>query len=413
MLRMGLVEPVREFLDWYGERVADDGWVPPILENTGEINKGFGWDNEYDSQGQYIYAIMEYYRFTRDRDVLARHYPRVRRSMEYLVKLREQTLSPDHMKGQPARDRFVGILPASISHEGYSPAMHSYWDDFFALKGWKDGREAALIMGDTNTAAWAEEQYRLLRSSVGLSIERTIAFKNIDFIPGCAEKGDLDATSTTIAFFPCDEQDILPPDALRGTYDRYFADVEKRKNPSWSGSFTPYEIRNLSAFVGIGRKDRAEFLLDYLMSCRRPAAWNHWGEVVLGDVRMGSYIGDMPHTWVGSGYVNAIRGMLARELDGKLLLLRGAPESWVREGQGIRIEKLPTHFGRLDMTAKADGQQLAVKLAGEIDAPNGIEIIWPIAGKPASVAVDGADWTDYDELACRLPGGAKEVIATW
>ncbi len=38
---------------------------------------------------------------------------------------------------RPRRARFYGLLPASISHEGYSAKpMHSYWDDFWALKGY-------------------------------------------------------------------------------------------------------------------------------------------------------------------------------------------------------------------------------------------------------------------------------------
>jgi hypothetical protein len=413
MLRMGLVDPVRKYLDWYAESVLPDGLVPPILNNDGTVNGGFGSNLEYDSQGEFIYAIMEFYRFTGDKEFLQRHFGKVKLAMEYLAKLHERTLAPDYMKDEPARERFVGILPPSFSHEGYSPPMHSYWDDFFALKGWKDGKEAAEILGDTNTAAWAGEQYKALRHCVKASIEKTIAFKGIHYVPGCAEKGDADASSTTIAFFPCEEQDLLPAAAVAGTYDGYYSYCTGRLSPDWAGSFTPYEIRNITAFVDLGEKDRANFLLDYMMSCRRPAGWNHWGEVVLSDPRMGSYIGDMPHTWVGSGFVNVIRDMLAKERDGKLVLLEGAPEAWVREKSGIRIENLPTHFGALDMKARASGHTLTITLGGKANPPKGLEILWPISGAPGRVAVDGYKWTEFDDKACHLPAMAKEVIAEW
>ena len=413
MLRMGIVEPVRNYLDWYAERVLPDGLVPPILNNDGTINGGFGSNLEYDSQGEFVYAIMEFYRFTGDKEFLQKHFDKIHLALQYLVKIREQTLAPDYMKDDPCPERYTGILPPSFSHEGYSPPMHSYWDDFFALKGWKDGKEAAEILGRNDVAAWADEQYKALRQSVKSSIEKTIAFKRINYIPGCAEKGDPDATSTTIAFFPCEEQDILPAKELKNTYDQYYNVVLKRTRPNWNDRFTPYEIRNLSAFVAMGQKDRAEVLLNFLLGCRRPAAWNHWGEVVLSDVRMGSYIGDMPHTWVGSGYVNAIRGMLAREADGKLVLLRGAPEFWVRDGNGIRIENLPTYFGQVDMKARATGHKLTVNLGGNAKPPQGFEIRWPIPGAPGRVSVDGYKWTDFDDKACRLPAMAKEVIAEW
>lgn len=413
MLRMGLVEPVRNYLDWYAERVLPDGLVPPILNNDGSVNGGFGSNLEYDSQGEFVYAIMEFYRFTGDKEFLQKHFGKIKLALQYLVTIREKTMAPDYMKDEPGRERFVGILPASFSHEGYAPPMHSYWDDFFALKGWKDGKEAAEIVGDTNTAAWAGEQYRALRDSVKASIEKTIAFKGIHYVPGCAEKGDPDATSTTIAFFPCDEQDILPADAVKNSYDTYYGDVVKRTKPNWNDRFTPYEIRNLSAFVALGEKERAELLLNFLLGCRRPAAWNHWGEVVLSDERMGSYIGDMPHTWVGSGYVNALRGMLVRESDGKLLLLRGAPESWVRDGSGIRIENLPTYFGTLNMKARASGHTLTITLSGNANPPKGLEILWPMANAPGRVSVDGYKWTEFDDKACHLPAMAKEIVAEW
>ena len=410
---MGITNPVREYLDWYAERILPDGLVPPILNNDGKVNTGFGSNLEYDSQGEFVYAIMEFYRFTGDKEFLQKHFPRIQLALQYLVTLREQTLAPDYLKDEPARERFVGILPKSFSHEGYAPPMHSYWDDFFALKGWKDGKEAADILGKNEVAAWAAEQYKALRDSVKASIEKTIAFKGIDYVPGCAEKGDADASSTTIAFFPCNEQDLLPEAALRKTYDAYYNDCVNRLSPDWTGGFTPYEIRNIAAFVELGEKDRANFLLDTMMACRRPPAWNHWGEVVLSDPRMGSYIGDMPHTWVGSGLVNAIRDMLVKERNGKLVLLEGVPERWVREKSGIRIENLPTYFGAVDMKARSSDHQLTVTLGGSANPPKGLEIYWPIHGAPGRVAVDGYKWTDFDETSCHLPGMAKEIIAEW
>lgn len=413
MLRMGLVEPVRDYINWYAERVRPDGLVPPILNNDGSVNTGFGSDLEYDSQGEFIYAVMEYYRFTGDLDFLRKHYPKVKLAMEFMVKLREQTLVPNYMAELPAPERFAGILPKSISHEGYSPPMHSYWDDFFALKGWKDGKAAAEVLGDTGTVAWAEQQYGLLRSAVKASMEKTIAFKKIDFIPGCAEKGDMDASSTTIAFFPCGEGDLLPTNELLRTYDRYYADVVSRRQPGWRGNYTPYEARNISAFLGLGQKDRALFLLDYLMDCRRPLGWNHLAEVVLGDYRMGSYIGDMPHTWVGSSLVNAVRDMLVAESNGKAILLDGVPEKWVREQGGVKVERLPTHFGNLNMTARLAGRTLTMKLNGTFNPPGGIEVRWPVAGAPASVIVDGYRWTEFNDKGCTLNSSAREIIAEW
>ncbi len=415
MLRMGLVEPVREFIDWYARTVQPDGLVPPILNNDGTVNGGFGSNLEYDSQGEFIYLIMEYYRLTGDRAVLEKYFNQIHLAMLFMQKIREKTLVPGYMGDAPAPERFAGILPPSFSHEGYSPPAHSYWDDFFALKGWKDGKAAAELLGRKDVAEWAGQQYQLLRDSLKKSIEKTAEFKKVvEYPPASADKGDMDVTSTTIAFYPCQEQGVYDEALLQKGYEKYFYEVMDRKKPGWSAGYTPYEVRNVPALVDLGHKDRALALLDYLNSCRRPPAWNHLAEVVLGDPRMGSYIGDMPHTWVGSGYINAVRVLLIREQSGTLQLLRGVPESWVRDEQGILLERIPTHFGALNLKAKADGKKLTVDLSANFRTPpTGIELCWPLKGKPARVTVDGAEWTDYDAVCCRLTTLPKQIVAEW
>ena len=85
LLRLGFFEEVREYLDWYAERVEPDGLVPPILDTSGKVYEGWGRNIEWDSQGQFIYAIMEYYRFTGDRNFLEKHFDAAHRALQYLV----------------------------------------------------------------------------------------------------------------------------------------------------------------------------------------------------------------------------------------------------------------------------------------------------------------------------------------
>jgi hypothetical protein len=40
-------------------------------------------------------------------------------------------------------------VPESISHEGYaSQPRHSYWDNFFVLRGLKDAAAMAAVLGE-------------------------------------------------------------------------------------------------------------------------------------------------------------------------------------------------------------------------------------------------------------------------
>jgi len=413
LLRMGLFKQARDFIDWYAHFITPEGMVPPSFRADDPLDSGPGSGIEWDGQGIFIYAVMEYYRFTGDKAFLQKHFENIHHAMQFLTKLRNRTLIPGYMTNDPPHTRYVGILPKSFSHEGYCPEMHSYWDDFWALRGWRDGKEAAILLGQTNIAAWAEEEYQKLYASVASSIRETIACKEIDHIPGCAEKGDFDPTSTSIAFQPCQVADLLPATAVKQTYERYYSNVLERLSPDWHSGFTPYEVRNIAAFVALEQNDRAEFLLNFLMDCRRPPEWNHLAEVVIGDPRTGSYIGDMPHTWVGSGIINAVSRMLVRNSKDHLILLNGAPLKWFSKGKGIILKDQPTHFGKLNLKARIIDKALSVELACENPPPQGYELHWPISSAPSRVTIDGLVWTQFTSKTCRLPPGAKQLQAQW
>ncbi len=413
LMRMGLLRDARDFLEWYAQRVKDDGLVPPILNNDGTIYTGFGSNFEYDSQGQFVYVMMEYYRLTDDRDFLERHFDTLVRALEFQQRLREDTLAPGYMAHKEARERFVGILPKSISHEGYDPPRHSYWDNFWALRGWQDGATAAGLMGRDDLVEWALEQYDLLEEGVKATMRATIEHKGIDYIPGASELGDFDATSTAIGIEPCRISHILPEDLLQNTFQMYYEHLLDRFDPGWTGQYTPYEARSIQALIELGWRDRANVLLDYLLSCRRPPEWNHLGEVVLGGYRVGGYIGDMPHTWVGSDLLNSVRGMLLMERDDTLELLFGVTEDWFADSGDIRLRAMPTHYGTLKLDAAMNGDTLTVTLAGARQGLEQIQLRWPRDTAPAEVFVDGEAWTDYDERMAQLPARAERIVATW
>ena len=215
-----------------------------------------------------------------------------------------------------------------------------------------------------------------------------IAYHKIDYVPGCAEKGDSDPTSTSIAFYPCDEQDLLPQAELSNTFRRFAADFKARRDPKWSGQFMPYEIRSVRAFTDLGDAASAEELLRYLLGCRRPPAWNHWVELYVSEARKGTYIGDMPHTWIGSSYISVVRNLIVREGD---RLGCSCSRNAGRGGAKGRYSRgeLPTEFGRLDLHAQMTGNVLEVNLGGNRESAGGFTLFLPRQDAPISVESGG------------------------
>lgn len=394
LLRLGHPEAARAFLEWYAPHQYENGKIPCVVDARGADPVP-----EHDSSGEFIFLVAEYYRFTRDGRLLEHMYPRVLAAAAYLDSLRRERRTPEYRT--PEKAEFFGILPPSISHEGYSAKpMHSYWDDFFALRGFRD---AVYLAGErreetdrARLAAIAEE----FEGDLVRSIEAAMRRHEIDFIPGSADLGDFDATSTTIALSPAGAGPILPREALHRTFEKYFEFFTARREGAPWEAFTPYEIRNIGAFVRLGWRERAGELLDFFLSTQRPPEWRQWPEVVWQDAAVPRFLGDLPHTWVGSDFVRSLLDMIAyvEESDGSLVLGAGVREEWLTEEPGLILEDYPTPYGTLDFRMARVGRRGPAPEGATAD------------GTPADRTVAGgkaAGATDRREVLARIRGDLK------
>lgn len=388
LLQMGHQQEVREFIDWYARGQFPSGKIPCVIDARGPDTVP-----EHDSHGQFIYAVMQYFRYMQDTSWLRDKFEAVRRTVRYIQALRAERKTDAYRTGPSAQRALYGLVPESISHEGYSDVpRHSYWDGFFVLRGLKDAVSIAAVLGEeTDAAAWSAERddfQKDLYASMRLAMQNT----GIDYIPGCAELGDFDATSTTIGIIPGGELGSIPEPPLHNTFDRYFSYFQERKVRAISPNYTPYETRLIGTFVHLGQRERAEEALAFFMQDRRPLAWNHWAEVVWRDPATPKFIGDMPHTWVGSDFIRSVRTMFAyeRERDTALVIGAGIPQSWIASSTGVGVTGLPTWYGALMYSMRQEGSTLTVQVGAGIRLPaGGIVVSIPVAEPPQQVSVNG------------------------
>ena len=387
MLRLGHAREVREFIEWYAPYQFANGKVPCCVDHRGADPVP-----EHDSHGQLIYLITEYHRFTRDTAFLARMWPHIARAVGYIDTLRAQRMTPEYQTGD--KRAYYGLVPQSISHEGYSAKpMHSFWDDLFVLRGFKDAAESARILGKADTAAIFGRKRDEFRRNVMDAYRATMAMHHIDYLAGAVELGDFDATSTTVGIAPGGEITTLPQPALDRTFQKSLETFRGRREETVaSEAYTPYELRVVGSFVRLGQKAVAHELLDFFFRDQRPPAWNHWAEVVWKDPTAPKFIGDMPHTWVGSDYIRSATDMFVyeREHDDALIVGAGILEEWVTTSPGIAVRNLATHYGPLRYTVTGSPTEARYRIDAGVRVPTGgIVVMSPFTRAPIRATVNG------------------------
>jgi hypothetical protein len=394
LLRLGLKEEVKNYLDWFSQYQFPTGKIPCVVHK-----RGADPTPENDSHGEYIYALLQYFKFTHDTLFLKDKLQNIVRAVNYIELLTNQRKTDQYKKKDSTM--FYGLMPESISHEGYSAKpMHSYWDDFFTIRGLRDATEIAQILNEKEL----KERFLKLRDDFETNLQNSIKIAinrhKIDYIPGCAELGDFDATSTTIAIFPGNEQKSLPEKELLNTFNKYYDFFLNRMSSKtdWI-NYTPYELRIVGSFIYLNQREKAHKLLDFFFNNQRPKAWNHWAEVVWKNIDEPRFIGDMPHTWVGSDYVNAVRAMFVYEndLDTSLILGAGLKEEWIDSPEGVSIIKMPTYYGNVSYTIKKSQNGYQINLSADLEIKNEKIILKNFKKEiPSKVLIDNVISNNYD-----------------
>ncbi len=402
LLKSGIVDEVKDFIEWYTSYQYENGKAPCVVDSRGPDPVP-----EHDSHGEMIYLIKEYFNFTKDTTFLRSKNANVLKAVDYIESLIAER-STDHFKnGNDSVRAYYGLVTESISHEGYSAKpMHSYWDNFFTMKGLKDAVEIQKILGEKELYERIKKVRDTFKTNLYNSIQLAMKTRKINYIPGCVELGDFDATSTTIALTPCNEINNLSKPQIYNTFDKYYEFFKSRRDhkADWI-NYTPYENRLIGSFIYLDQPERAHELIDYFLKDQHPKNWNAFAEVVWKDMRTPKFIGDMPHTWVGSDFINAIRSMFVyeNEYDSSLVLgsalYQSAEGGWIDSPDGMSVENLPTYYGELSYSIKKENDEYHFSIYGNVKLPKGGIKIKNFNGSklPAKVIVNGKEIKDFSE----------------
>jgi hypothetical protein len=385
----GLLSPARESVEHAFQIISDDGeWDGPPVSGWP------AWDNIGGNAG----AAWDYYLYSRDKAWLAKAYPYLLKSSEWVRDHREETTLED-VSGIPIGARpihrmltgskcrpesqpelkpgektyWYGLLPWSYGDSGL-PEGHSYSHNFLAAFGIRVTGLAAQALGKTEDAAWLDKEYRSYTAAIRDSVERSTGLEKtaIPYLPAQPTRPDAAYSQTFLAIWPTDLYSPTDP-LVSGLLARMESEESQGlpTNVAWAGpaGVWPGEAMNMSETYLL-RDDVNKNAAMLLAALNHSYTTNVFKEEILTDVTKERACdtphskrqdmqgtGDMPEAWGNANAVDLLRDMLVQErtqapatAESKttLHLLAGLPARWLPDaGDVVSVERTPTTLGTM------------------------------------------------------------------
>ena len=124
------------------------------------------------------------------------------------------------------------------------------------------------------------------------------------------------------------------------------------------------------------------------------------------------FIGDMPHTWVGSDFVRSVLDMFAYDEEDALVLAAGVLPEWLQSEVGVGVSGLHTPWGVISYRMTQRGNQVRVTFDTPTPAPPKGFVLRPLDAAIRSARADGrAITTNGNEV--RFAAMPRELVLTY
>ncbi|MCG3117949.1 MAG: hypothetical protein ALAOOOJD_00074 [bacterium] len=314
----------------------------------------------------FIYSLCWFAQSTNNKAWLQKHWPAVTRGMEWIRKMREQTLA------DPGAT-FYGLMPPGFVDGGISTPTADYGSLWWAMIGLEKGIEAAHWLGQRELAAAWQKVFDAFLDSFNRTARRDLRqdrHGNI-FLPiSVADTSTLMPQKGQYAF-------LLP---LR--YAKFFQQHNALLDSIVVGNMAMLEATTKQGLItssgwlnngvwpwlggihGIaqelyGQHDRAHDLLYAYANHAAPAGtWVE--EQQMKDVGTAT-TGDVSNAEASAIFIHFVRILLVRERLNDLELLAGVPHHWLVPKAQIAVNEVWTDFGpvTLRLTISPDGKSAA------------------------------------------------------
>jgi len=308
---------------------------------------------QFDANGQALWVLWQYYKMTADRAWLESVYPKMRRAVDWTMKARRQA---------PADSPFAGVLPNALADGEFlwGGKHHIVGYDFWNLRGMLCTADAARILGKEDEADELMNEANLYRGALDAAWKRT----GLAHFPPSWEKAGTHWGNT----------ETLWPTAIFERDDPRIAALSKHVREDFHGGFIEGTIQwhghapAIHPYMGayttmtdLTRGKHEDVVRDFYWYLLHSTAAHAFPEGIYEKKRE-AWNNTIPHVTGACNYAIMFRHMLVHEESDTLHLLKAVPDWWLDEGQEIKAERLPTHFGTMSLTVRGTKAGIEIDL---------------------------------------------------
>ncbi len=342
----------------------------------------------------FVYILCRYAKMTGDKGWLERQWWRITRGLEWLRKLREQTLA------DPSAVSY-GLFPPGFADGGLGGLNPEYGSVYWALNGTHAAREAAQWLGKTAEATKWKNFYEEILASFrkaarrdvrqdregNLYLPMKVADTSKTTPPQQANWGILEAQGFG-QLFALDDALVI------GTLQMLQSEKQEGLpiNTGWlKDGLWPF-FGSVQAIAHIHQRDYPEATALLSAIANHASPLGTWVEEQLPKGAGARTTGDQSNASASALFIKQVRRMLVLERGNTLELLAGVPDEWFKPGARIELNGVQTLFGRLTFRLRIspDGKSCRVHLdpVGNLKDEGG-PVLFLSALKRAGYRADG------------------------
>jgi len=313
--------------------------------------------DQFDANGQACWALWQFYKITGDRQWLIKVYPQMRQAVNWTLTAQRK---------DPADSPFSGVLPNAPADGEYlwDGKHHIVGYDFWNLRALLCTADAARVLGRSAESEELLREAELYRRATDAAWKQT----GIDYFPPSWEKagthwGNTETLWPTELFDPYDSRVTALTREVRQNYNGGFIEGTIQ----WVGhakAIHPY-MSAYTTMASLVRGEHEQVVEDFYWYLLHSTATHAFPEGVYFE-RCTAWNDTIPHALGASNYAIMLRHMLIHERNDELHLLMAVPDWWLAEGNEIRVERAPTHFGLVNLTVTGTEKGVHV----EFDPPD-------------------------------------------